>query len=159
MQKKEIVYTGKLTAAIFLNTILLAIVTLILLSLTSLLFYLSIVTFAFMIFELMKQTVRFFTYRILITNKSVTMLSGIIKQNKLEFTLAHINGISYQQGYLGRLIGFGNISLVVAGVTQKSINHIRVPKLFCSKLLDALDDLSIVNYQSDGYISLKEQLG
>lgn len=142
MKGKKIIHTSNLTPAIFVSPILLAIVTLVLLQLDSLLMYLSIVTGAFMAFQLMKQTIRYFTYKICITDTSVVITSGVIKKDNLEFMLPHISGVYYKQGYFGRLFGFGNISLVITGITQTEITQVSSPKIFCNKLFYVINALS-----------------
>ncbi|NQY41904.1 MAG: PH domain-containing protein [Legionellales bacterium] len=157
MIKKDIVFVGTLTPVIFLNAFFLAVITLVLLSLNNILFYLSIVTSAFLGFELMKQLIRYISFKVYITNTSLIISSGIIKKNLLEISLSHIDGVSYHQGYLGRLMRFGNISIIVSGIEQKSIESIRFPKTFSSKLMSMLNIEYHLDNQHDDY-KFKEQI-
>ena len=52
---------------------------------------------------------------------------------------------------------FGNISIIVSGIAQKSIENIRFPRTFCSKLMSMLDIEYRVDSQHDDY-KFKEQI-
>lgn len=65
-----------------------------------------------------------------VTNKRVVAKSGIIRRNVIDLSLAKVEGITYHQGILGRIFGYGSILVRGTGVGQVPIPFIAEPEIF-----------------------------
>ena len=64
------------------------------------------------------------------TNKRVVAKSGIIRTNVVDVSLSKVEGITYNQGIIGRMFGYGSISVRGTGVGQVPIRFISEPEIF-----------------------------
>jgi uncharacterized membrane protein YdbT with pleckstrin-like domain len=65
-----------------------------------------------------------------ITNKRVIAKVGFIRRNSLEVLLNKIEGIQVNQGILGRILGFGSITVSGTGGTKDPFHKIDAPLEF-----------------------------
>ena len=68
-----------------------------------------------------------------ITNKRVIVKVGFIRRNSLEVLLNKIEGIQVKQGILGRILGFGSITVSGTGGTKDPFHKISAPLEFRKK--------------------------
>ena len=65
-----------------------------------------------------------------ITNKRVLVKVGFIRRNSLEVLLDKVEGIQVNQGILGRILGFGSITVSGTGGTKDPFHKIDAPLEF-----------------------------
>ncbi len=68
-----------------------------------------------------------------ITNKRVIVKVGFIRRNSLEVLLNKVEGIQVNQGILGRILGFGSITVSGTGGTKDPFHKIAAPLEFRKK--------------------------
>lgn len=65
-----------------------------------------------------------------ITNKRLIFKTGVISRNVFEIRLSKIESVDLEQGILGRILGYGNISVHGTGDTKKTFRMIDQPVEF-----------------------------
>ena len=65
-----------------------------------------------------------------ITNKRVIVKTGLIRRQTLETNLSKIESINVNQSILGRILGYGTITIIGTGGTRNSFYKIRQPLEF-----------------------------
>lgn len=65
-----------------------------------------------------------------VTNKRVMIKVGLIRRQSLETLLTKVEGVSVDQGILGRVLGFGTISVNGTGSTKTPFKGIENPMEF-----------------------------
>jgi uncharacterized membrane protein YdbT with pleckstrin-like domain len=70
------------------------------------------------------------TTELAVTNKRVIAKSGIVRCNVIDVANAKIEGITYHQGIVGRIFGYGSIVVRGTGVGQVPIPFIGRPDYF-----------------------------
>ncbi len=76
---------------------------------------------------------RFLVYQtteLAVTNKRVIAKSGIIRRNAIDVSLTKVEGVSYSQGIVGRLFGYGSILVRGTGLGLIPVPFISQPELF-----------------------------
>jgi len=68
-----------------------------------------------------------------ITNKRVIVKVGFIRTNSLEVLLNKVEGIQVNQGVLGKILGFGSITVSGTGGTKDPFHKISAPFEFRRK--------------------------
>jgi len=70
------------------------------------------------------------TTELAITNKRVVAKWGIIRRNVVDVSNSKVEGITYHQGIIGRLFGYGSVLVRGTGVGQVPIPFIGRPEFF-----------------------------
>jgi uncharacterized membrane protein YdbT with pleckstrin-like domain len=65
-----------------------------------------------------------------VTNKRVMMKVGVFSTRSVELLLNKIEAIAVNQGFIGRIFGYGNIVITGSGGTTESFSHIQGPLAF-----------------------------
>jgi uncharacterized membrane protein YdbT with pleckstrin-like domain len=65
-----------------------------------------------------------------ITNKRVLIKVGLVRRHSLELLLQKIEGIGVDQGILGRILGYGTITVAGVGGTKEAFRMISNPLEF-----------------------------
>ena len=65
-----------------------------------------------------------------ITNKRVLIKVGLIRRHSLELLLQKVEGIGVDQGFLGRILGYGTITISGVGGTKEAFRMISNPLEF-----------------------------
>ncbi len=65
-----------------------------------------------------------------ITNKRVIIKVGLIRRTTLEMNLQKIETVNVNQGILGRMLGYGTVTIVGTGGTRESFPRIANPLEF-----------------------------
>lgn len=76
-----------------------------------------------------KDLIKFFTTKLVITNKRVSGKTGLINTNELDSPLNKINGIQVKQGLFGKMFNYGTISITTAS-TVFNFDYIDKPNEF-----------------------------
>lgn len=74
--------------------------------------------------------IAFTTSEFAITNKRVIIKVGLIRRRTLEMNLQKIESVNINQGILGRMLGYGTITIVGTGGTRESFPQIANPLEF-----------------------------
>ena len=72
----------------------------------------------------------FVTTELALTNKRVIAKSGIIRRNVIDVSLSKVEGVTYRQGIIGRIFGYGSILVRGTGVGQVPVGFIAKPEQF-----------------------------
>ncbi len=62
-----------------------------------------------------------------VTNKRVIVKTGLVRRRTLELLLRQVEAISVDQSLLGRLLGFGSITLTGTGGVREVFHRVRDP--------------------------------
>jgi uncharacterized membrane protein YdbT with pleckstrin-like domain len=62
-----------------------------------------------------------------VTNKRVIVKTGLVRRRTLELLLRQVEAISVDQSLLGRLLGFGSITLTGTGGVREVFHRVREP--------------------------------
>ena len=65
-----------------------------------------------------------------ITNKRVIMKVGLIRRKALEMNLSKIESVNVEQTIMGRILGYGTITIIGTGGTRESFARISKPMEF-----------------------------
>ena len=65
-----------------------------------------------------------------ITNKRVIMKVGLIRRKALEMNLSKIESVNVDQTIMGRILGYGTITIIGTGGTRESFHRISKPMEF-----------------------------
>jgi len=65
-----------------------------------------------------------------VSNKRLIVKTGLIKINSLEIFLNKVEGIQVNQSILGRILGFGSITIIGTGGTKDPLLNIKSPLEF-----------------------------
>ncbi|MBE6150330.1 MAG: PH domain-containing protein [Firmicutes bacterium] len=63
---------------------------------------------------IVRDIIKFFTTKLIITNKRVVGRTGLINTNELDSPLNKINGVQVKQGLFGKIFNYGTISITTA---------------------------------------------
>lgn len=78
---------------------------------------------------------------LVITNKKVHISHGIFSKQTYAIPLDKINDIQISQGFLGKLLGYGTITIQSAAANLgRGISHIANPELIKATIENALDE-------------------
>ena len=72
----------------------------------------------------------FLTTEMALTNKRVIAKSGIIRRNVIDVSNSKIEGVTYNQGIIGRIFGYGSVLIRGTGVGQIPVPFIAQPEHF-----------------------------
>lgn len=78
------------------------------------------------IYSIIKQ----WTSEFVITNKRVIIKTGLISRHTLEMNLSKIESVNVSQSIIGRILGFGSITIVGTGGSTETFNNIKNPVEF-----------------------------
>jgi uncharacterized membrane protein YdbT with pleckstrin-like domain len=65
-----------------------------------------------------------------ITNKRILIKVGLIRRHSLELLLQKVEGIGVDQGFLGRILGYGTITVSGVGGTKETFRMVSNPLEF-----------------------------
>lgn len=76
-----------------------------------------------------------------VTNKRVIMKTGLIRRQTLEMNISKIESINVDQSMLGRILGYGDITVVGTGGTRESFLTVSSPIKFRKKFQELQNEL------------------
>jgi uncharacterized membrane protein YdbT with pleckstrin-like domain len=85
--------------------------------------------------------IRYASSEFAVTDKRVVAKLGFIERESLETLLSKIEAIGVDQGILGRMLGFGTITITGTGGTEESFPHIADPLEFRRQIQSQVVDL------------------
>ena len=87
-----------------------------------------------------RDLIKFFTTKLVITNKRVSGKTGLINTNELDSPLNKINGIQVKQGLFGKMFNYGTISITTAS-TVFNFDYIDKPNEFKTILNNQIENM------------------
>ena len=105
---EQIVAEAKPDWAMFIGPVLLFLFALMLDRAGAMIAFLAVVWAAF-------RLLVYFTTELALTNKRVIAKSGIIRRNVVDVSNSKIEGVTYHQGIIGRIFGYGSVRFVLVG--------------------------------------------
>lgn len=130
MNGEDILYRGKLHWVVFLWSIIWIVVAIILFSGGG---DTTTVGGIFILIAIITGIASFINYKTSefgISNKRVIVKVGFIRRNSVEVLLNKVEGIQVNQGILGRILGFGSITISGTGGTKDPFHKIAAPLEF-----------------------------
>lgn len=129
---ENILYSGKMHWVVFLWPIIWLIIGLMLLdSFGGLLILIAFGTG-------MASLINYTTSEFGVTNKRVIVKVGFIRRNSLEVLLNKVEGIQVNQGILGRILGYGSITVTGTGGTKDPFHKIAAPLEFRKRVQEQI---------------------
>jgi membrane protein YdbS with pleckstrin-like domain len=80
--------------------------------------------------ELLRTTVRYATSRLTLTNKRIVIKRGLFNRQTFEILLKQVEGIGIKQPLVGRIFGFGTITVTGTGGAHQTFRGLRDPQEF-----------------------------
>ncbi len=133
MNGEEILYRGKLHWVVFLWPIIWLLVATILFSSKGETVAAGGVFILIAIVTGITSFINYKTSEFGITSKRVIVKVGFIRRNSVEVLLNKVEGIQVNQGILGRILGFGSITISGTGGTKDPFHKIAAPLEFRRK--------------------------
>jgi uncharacterized membrane protein YdbT with pleckstrin-like domain len=65
-----------------------------------------------------------------ITNRRIIIKTGLIARKTFEMNLSKIESVNVDQTFMGRIFGYGSITIIGTGGTRESFHNIRKPLEF-----------------------------
>ena len=85
---------------------------------------------------LASAAITYYTTELAITNKRVIAKFGLIRRDTIEINLPKIESIRVEQGFLGRIFGFGSVLVAGGGNPQAPIPGISAPIRFRNRFFE-----------------------
>ena len=123
---EHVVYRAELHWIIFARAILVLVVGLVLVFVPRI-GQASLVVLLLGVVMLVPPFVAYRTTELGVTNKRVIVKTGLIRRRTLELLLRQVEAISVDQSLLGRLLGFGSITLTGTGGVREVFHRVRDP--------------------------------
>lgn len=133
MPDEKILFTARVSPAIFIPSIFVFILTIMLLIISlnnateSTLYCIVSFIFIYTIFLGIKALIIILTTEFAVTNHRVIAKTGFIRRHTLELLLSKIESVSVNQNILGRLLNFGTVTVTGTGGTKESFTAIVDP--------------------------------
>ena len=97
------------------------------------------------VFQSLKSLIIYAFSDYVITNKRIIMKTGLISRQSLETFLERIEGIYVEQSILGRILGYGSVTIGGIGGTQNKFHYIERPIEFRNSVQQQIDDRRTAN--------------
>ncbi len=141
MNGENIFYTSKLHWAVFLWPVVWFIIALMLFSGGSDSAPIGVLFILIAIATSVSSFISYKTSEFGITNKRVIVKVGFIRRSSLEVLLNKVEGIQVNQGILGRILGFGSITVSGTGGTKDPFHKIDAPLEFRKKVQEQIEKI------------------
>ena len=137
MNGESVVHRTKLSHIIFLKPAIIALIGFI-----PLYFYWPLAAapcFLFAFFVMLPSFIKYLTSDFVVTNKRVIVKEGFIRRKSVDTLLHKIQGIEVDQGIIGRLMGYGDITISGTGGTVETFKTISQPFEFRGHVQEQTD--------------------
>jgi uncharacterized membrane protein YdbT with pleckstrin-like domain len=89
-----------------------------------------------------KSLIAYATSEFAVTNKRILFKIGFIRRNSLEIFLRKIEAINVRQGIIGRILGYGTITVTGTGGTHQPFHKISSPLKFRKRAHEQIEKIS-----------------
>ena len=93
---------------------------------------------AIALFSFGKALLRKLGSEFMLTNKRVVLRQGIISRKTVEIILVKCEGVSVDQGILGRILNYGTLVVTTGGATSR-FNYVKGPVTFRNRVNEEID--------------------
>lgn len=83
-------------------------------------------------------TIQLFTDEFVVTNRRIIIKKGLISYYTLEMNLGRVETVNIRQSLLGRILGYGCITIIGTGGTKESFHTISNPLAFRRSFMEAI---------------------
>ncbi len=84
--------------------------------------------------------IRQWTTEMVITNKRIVVKTGLIRRETFDNRLAKVEGVSVEQGIIGRIFGYGSVTVRGVGIGSLTIPGIANAQGFKNAFNQACDE-------------------
>ncbi len=88
---------------------------------------------------IIKPLIAYFTTEIAITNKRFILKKGLIARATCELMLGKIENIQVNQSAFGRMLGYGDVTVIGSGGTRETASFISDPQILKREVNAAID--------------------
>jgi uncharacterized membrane protein YdbT with pleckstrin-like domain len=81
---------------------------------------------------LISRILTYYGTELALTSKRVIAKTGVIRRDVVDVSLTKVEGITYQQGIIGRLFGYGSVFVRGTGLGHVPVKFISYPEMFKS---------------------------
>ncbi|UZF16157.1 PH domain-containing protein [Ralstonia pseudosolanacearum] len=96
--------------------------------------------FGFGVFLLIVAVINVTSTELAVTNKKLIGKTGFIRRTSIDIPLQKIESLNVNQGIVGRMLGYGRISVRGTGGNQVSIPFIKNPLEFRKTVMNIMDE-------------------
>jgi uncharacterized membrane protein YdbT with pleckstrin-like domain len=148
MPNEKILFSAKVSGAIFFQSIFLFIVTLVFFIIGAslqdqssvMVFCLGSLFLFFCLLEALSAFIHRATTEFAVTNRRVIAKSGFIRRHTLEMLISKIESVAVNQHVIGRIFNFGNVTVIGTGGTKESFRAIAQPIEVRKKINQIIED-------------------
>jgi len=130
MSGEEVIYQESLHWVVFLTPVVWFLVSFVLFAQGPDIAPMGAITIIIAIVVAISSFINYKTSEFGVTNKRVIVKVGFIRRNSLEVLLNKVEGIQVNQGVLGRILGFGSITVSGTGGSRDPFHKISAPLEF-----------------------------
>lgn len=137
LENEAVVYRAHVHWIIFLNTFLYLLLSVVACAFnlrqaepSQLLWAICLLSLLLALIAAINSYIHYKTSEFAITNKRVLIKVGFIRRHSLEVLLHKVEGIGVNQSILGRILGFGTITVTGTGGTKETFDRIASPLEF-----------------------------
>jgi uncharacterized membrane protein YdbT with pleckstrin-like domain len=157
LQGEKVLFSGKISTAVFLRPLFAFIITLFLFyTLTQIpksanfnngfiVFLVFVLIFCFLISTfvlLIRAIIKISTSEFAVTNKRILVKTGFVRRNTVELLLAKVESIGVDQNVLGRLLNFGTVVITGTGGTSQRVYALSDPIVIRKRLNQVLERIN-----------------
>lgn len=158
LPEEKVLFTGKISSAIFLRSLFALIFALLFLVVLTQIQkstnptkgYIALLTFATIIiflilasYLMIKAIITISASEFAVTDKRIMVKTGFLSRNTKEILLSKVESISIDQNVLGRMLNFGTIIITGTGETSQRVRAISDPILIRKKLNQVLEKVNV----------------
>ena len=85
--------------------------------------------------------IEYFYTEVAVTNKRVLAKKGILHRKSIEILLSQLEGVSVDQTFFGRILGYGTLVLTGSGGTKENFGSISMPFELHKHILEEIEAL------------------
>lgn len=85
--------------------------------------------------------IEYFFTEVVITNKRVLAKKGVLHRRSIEILLSQLEGVSVDQPFFGRILGYGTVVLTGSGGTKQSFGSVNLPFELHKHILEQIEAL------------------
>lgn len=127
---ENIVYRANLHWVIFLKPMFFILLTVMSIFIENKGAYIGYLFLGIAVFLLVSPLINYFTSEFAVTNKRVIIKVGFIERRSLEILLPKVEAIHVDQSIIGRILGFGTITITGTGGMKEPFHGISSPLRF-----------------------------
>ncbi len=93
------------------------------------------ILFVLAVLTAIRGAINRWTTELAVTDRRVIMKSGFVRRHTFEMNLSQVEGVSVDQGILGRMLNFGTVQVHGSGTDSESFSYIADPLRFRSSIV------------------------